>query len=240
MEGFKKPTVTRLIRSLIAHARNSCRCLNMGVSDGSEASSNRLTTGEKTLIKRWKASKPEDESLLVASEKQPEGRRLAAIVFTDIVGYTAMAQKNEALAVKLLEEHRNILRPIFQKHNGLEIDTVGDGFLVEFASALDAVRCSIEIQSALKESNVQRPDEWKILLRIGIHLGDVIHKNNHVYGDSVNIASRIGPLCAPGSLCITEQVYSQVRNKIDRTFNRLRRKKLKNVETPVEVYSLTN
>lgn len=103
-------------------------------------------------------------------------RRLVAIMFTDIVGYTAMTQRDEAQAVKLMEEHRSLLRPIFRKHNGTEIDTIGDAFLVEFSSALEAVNCAAAIQLMLKELNEQRPENGRILLRIGIHLGDVIHK----------------------------------------------------------------
>jgi len=160
-------------------------------------------------------------------------------MFTDMVGYTAMAQKNEALAVELLEEHRNLLRPIFRKHKGREIDNPGDAFLVEFASALDAVRCSVEIQSALKETNTTRTNERKILLRIGIHLGDVIHKGETVRGDAVNVASRIEPLAVPGGVCLTGEVYRSVVNKIQCNFVSMGNPSLKNVTTPIEVYRIS-
>src|SRR5262245_31772468 len=96
-----------------------------------------------------------------------EQRKLAAIMFTDMVGYSALAQRNEALALKLLEEHRQLLRPIFQKHGGTEIKTMGDAFLIEFYSALDAVRCAIEIQKGLCGYNASSAVAIKIQIRIG-------------------------------------------------------------------------
>jgi hypothetical protein len=103
-----------------------------------------------------------------------EQRKLAAIMFTDMVGYSALAQRNEALALELLEEHRGLLRGLFPKHQGTEIKTTGDGFLVEFASALAAVRCAVEIQRALAERNQAQPAERQVRIRIGIHLGGVV------------------------------------------------------------------
>lgn len=163
-------------------------------------------------------------------------RRLAAIMFTDIVGYTALSQKNETNALRLLEEHRKIVRPFFPKHNGLEIKTIGDAFLVEFVSALEAVRCAFEIQQSLHELNSSRSASEKLLLRIGVHLGDVIHGQSDVYGDAVNIASRIEPLADSGGICITEQVYDQIKNKFEFPFSSIGRKDLKNVSEPTEVF----
>src|SRR5512134_1191760 len=91
-------------------------------------------------------------------------RRLAAIMFTDMVGFTALAQRNEALAMELLEEHRSVIRSLLTKYNGREVDTIGDGFLVEFASSLDAMNCAVDIQSALKHKNANRPEEERIWL----------------------------------------------------------------------------
>ncbi len=161
-------------------------------------------------------------------------------MFTDIVGYTAIAQKNEARAVELLEEHRRLLKPLFRKNGGREIDTIGDAFLVEFASALDAVKCAIGIQSFLREANAHRPERAKIIIRIGIHLGDVIHKGKDVSGDAVNVASRIEPLAFPGGVCLTEQVYSSVLNKVDCDFESMGSPYLKNVTVPVEVFRIAN
>jgi TolB-like protein/Flp pilus assembly protein TadD len=159
-------------------------------------------------------------------------------MFTDIVGYTSLSQRDEASAIRLLEEHRGIVREFFPKHNGTEIKTMGDGFLVEFASALEAVRCAYDIQQSLHELNNGRPQEAKVMVRIGIHLGDVIHAQNDVYGDAVNIASRIEPLSEPGGICVTSQVYEQVRNKFEFPMTTLGKRGLKNVGDPIEVYQV--
>jgi len=173
-----------------------------------------------------------------ASIHMESERRLAALMFTDMVGYTALTQRNESLSMQLLGEQRGLIRQILSKHKGREIDTIGDGFLVEFVSALDAVKCAVEIQSALKEMNASRHDEEKIWIRIGIHLGDVIHTGNQVAGDAVNIASRIEPLAPPGGICVTAQVYSSVINKFEGNFESMGNPHLKNVSTPTEVYRL--
>ncbi len=169
---------------------------------------------------------------------EQEGRRLAAIMFTDIVGFTASTQASEARAMALLETHNAILRPYFPEFNGREVKTIGDSFLVEFDSALDALRCAAEIQSRLHGYNEAATEEGKIRLRIGIHLGDVIHKGGDVFGDAVNISSRIQPLAEPEGVCISRQVYDQVRNKFDLPLVSLGPKTLKNVEGQSEVFRL--
>jgi len=166
-------------------------------------------------------------------------RRLAAIMFTDMVGYSALTQRDEGLALRLLEEHRKIVRQFLTNHKGREIDTAGDGFLVEFASALDAVRCAVEIQSTFRDMNANRPEEENILIRIGIHLGDVIHNGNQVAGDAVNVAARIEPLAPAGGICVTAQVYASVLNKVEDLFESMGLPELKNIVTPIEVYRIS-
>lgn len=163
-------------------------------------------------------------------------RRLAAIMFTDMVDYTTMSEKNETVALALLDEHRGLLRPAFARHGGREIKTIGDGFLVEFPSALEAVRCALEIQQLMYRRNQSVPSERKILLRVAIHLGDVEHRDGDIYGDAVNIASRVQSLADPGGICITQQVFDHVRNNEEFRTVALGQNLLKSVQTPTEVY----
>jgi adenylate cyclase len=166
-------------------------------------------------------------------------RRLAAIMFTDTVGFTNLGQKDESLMLRLLDEQRASVRPILSMHRGREVKTTGDGFLVEFASALDAVRCALEIQSSLRTLNRERAEGEQILVRIGIHLGDVIHQGTDVAGDAVNLASRIEPLASAGGICVTREVYDSVVNKVECEFESLGTPALKNVSLAVEVYQVS-
>src|SRR3989337_93632 len=163
-------------------------------------------------------------------------RRLAAIMFTDMVGYSALTQQNEELALDLLEEHRDLLRPVLSEYGGHVIDTAGDGFHVEFSSALQAVRCAIEVQRALSDRNASCPSERRIRIRIGIHVGDVMFSEGHVYGDGVNIAARLEPFAEPGGICVSQQVYDQVYTKIDVPLASIGKPSLKNIQTPIEAY----
>ena len=160
---------------------------------------------------------------------ETETRKLAAIMFTDMVGYSALGQKNESLSIELLDIHREILRRFFPLHNGKEIKTIGDAFLVEFASALDSLNCSIAIQKELKNYNQSCAVDKKILVRIGIHIGDVIYRNGDIYGDGVNISSRIEPLAEPGGICISENVAREVENKLELPLQKMGFHELKNI-----------
>ncbi len=159
-------------------------------------------------------------------------------MFTDIVGYTALGQKDESLSLVMVNEHRRLLRPIFARHDGREVKSMGDAFLVEFVSALDAVRCAYDIQRASREFNITLPDERRIHLRVGVHLGDVVNDQGDISGDAVNVASRIEPLADDGGVCLTRQVYDQVQNKFELPLASLGSKSLKNLVSPLEVYKM--
>ena len=167
-----------------------------------------------------------------------EQRRLAAIMFTDMVGYSALAQRDDALALELLEEHRQILRSIFLRFHGTEIKTIGDAFMVEFQSALEAAQCAIEIQRTLAKRNHDVASERQVEIRIGIHIGDVVHRESDVYGDGVNIASRIQPLARSGGICVSMDVERQIRNALEARFEKLAPTDLKNIELPMDLFRI--
>jgi len=165
-------------------------------------------------------------------------RRLAAIMFTDMVGYTTLGQKSESLSLALVDEQRKLIRPILNKHDGREVKTMGDSFLVEFSSALNAVRCAYDIQRAAREFNISLPVERRVHLRVGVHLGDVLNSQGDISGDAVNVASRINYLADDGGVCLTRQVYDHVQNKFELPLKSLGPQSLKNVNAPVEVYRM--
>jgi adenylate cyclase len=159
-------------------------------------------------------------------------------MFTDMVGYTALGQRNESLSLALVEEQRKLIRPILARHNGREVKTIGDAFLVDFPNALDAVRCAYDIQRAIREFNLSLASDKRIHLRIGVHVGEVVESLGDISGDAVNVASRIEPLAEDGGVCLTRQVYDHVRSKVDLPLSSLGPKSLKNVTEPVEVYKM--
>lgn len=159
-------------------------------------------------------------------------------MFTDIVGYTLLGQKNESLSLSLLEDQRKLVREILNRHNGREVKTIGDAFLIEFPSALDAVRCAYDIQGKARERNDPLSEEKRVHLRIGIHLGDVVESDGDISGDAVNVASRIGPFAENGGISLSRQVYDQVQNKFELPLTSLGTKTLKNVATPIELYKV--
>ena len=165
-------------------------------------------------------------------------RKLAAVMFTDMVGYTALGQRNESLSLALVEEQRKLIRPTVARYNGREVKTIGDGFLVVFPNALDAVKSAYEIQRTIREFNVTIPEDRRLHLRIGVHLGDVVESDGDVSGDAVNVASRIESLAEDGGVCISRSVHDSIRGKFELPFVGLGAKPLKNVIHPIEVYSM--
>ena len=159
-------------------------------------------------------------------------------MFTDMVGYTALGQRNESLSLALVEEQRKLIRPTLVRHNGREVKTIGDAFLVEFPNAVDAVRCAYDIQRAVREFNLSLDSEKRIHLRIGIHVGEVVESQGDISGDAVNVASRIEPLAEDGWVCMTSRVFDLVRGKVDLPLTSIGYRTLKNVTEPMEVYRM--
>jgi adenylate cyclase len=164
-------------------------------------------------------------------------RRLAAILAADVVGYSRLMQADEAGTLVALKSRRvEVLQPLVSQHRGRIIKLMGDGVLVEFASAVDAVECAMKLQDAMRAANAGLPTERQILLRIGINLGDVIVEGGDLYGDGVNIAARIEGLSDPGGVHVSQAVVDHVRGKVAIGFEDLGEKQLKNMPRPVRVY----
>ncbi len=165
-------------------------------------------------------------------------RRLVAIMFTDLVGYSSATSLDEELALKLLEEQGNLLQPLISKHGGTLVKSMGDGFLVEFASAVEAVKCAIQAQKSVRMLNERRRQDARILLRIGIHVGDVVHIGADILGDVVNVAARVQRLAGTGGICVTKQVVDLVEGMIRHKMIRLGNRGLRNIWDPVEIYEV--
>ena len=159
-------------------------------------------------------------------------------MFTDLVGYSSMASLDEAQALRLLEEYRNLLRNVFEKFGGRVVKTMGDGFLVEFASAVEAVNCAVQAQTQMRQFNEGRGKNEKVFVRIGIHVGDIIHSNGDILGDAVNVAARLQSLAEAGGICLTRQVVDQIERKVDYKLVKLETHDLKNIKHPVELYKM--
>src|SRR5215475_12877111 len=170
------------------------------------------------------------------SEQAPR-RRLAAIVAADVVGYSRLMQADEAGTLAALKSRRaEILQPLVAKYHGRIVKFMGDGVLVEFASAVDAVECAVQLQQGMESANADLPEDRRIRLRIGINLGDVMVEGDDLYGDGVNIAARIEALAEPGGVFISEAVFSQVQGKIEVGFEDTGEHRMKNLAKPVRIF----
>ena len=170
--------------------------------------------------------------------EQAPTRGLVAIMFADLAGYTTLTQKNERKALELLEEYRGITRQVLPKFHGREVKTIGDAFLVEFTSALEASQCAVELQQKLHERNQKVRGGDRLLVRIGIHVGDIERSGSDILGDAVNIGSRVYAVAEPGGVCITRQVFDQVWNKLGNHLSEVGKRELKNLDVPVELFSI--
>jgi adenylate cyclase len=161
-------------------------------------------------------------------------RRLAAIFAADVAGYSRlMGRDEEGTHAALKSVRHSLFDPKIEQHHGRIVKSTGDGALVEFASAVDAVRCAIEIQRGMVSRNKDIPNDRRIEFRIGINIGDIIPDEADIYGDGVNIATRLEGLARPNGLCISSQVHDQVEGKIPFTFQPLGPQSLKNIDKAI-------
>ena len=166
-------------------------------------------------------------------------RRLAAVLAADVVGYSRLMGGNEeGTLVRLKAIRKTLVDPAVAHHRGRIVKTTGDGLLVEFASAVDAARCAVEVQESMAAQNRDVPREMRIEFRIGIHVGDIIIDDNDIFGDGVNIAARLEGIAEPGGLCISDDAQRQIRGKIDIAFDDMGPQALKNIAEPMRAWRL--
>jgi TolB-like protein/Flp pilus assembly protein TadD len=171
--------------------------------------------------------------------EQVPRRRLAAIFAADVVGYSRLMQVDEAGTLAVLKSRRSeILQPVVSKHRGRVVKLMGDGVLIEFASAVDAVECAVHLQAAMENANAGLPEDRRIVLRVGINLGDVIVEGGDLYGDGVNIAARVEALAEPGTIFVTGSVYDQIKGKAAVASDDMGLRTLKNIAGPIQIYRI--
>ncbi len=168
-------------------------------------------------------------------------RRLAAILAADVVGYSRMMADDEVGTYERLTELRSkIVEPLIAGQHGRVVKLVGDGLLAEFPSVIDAVECAIGIQAATEKNNLGLPDEHHIRLRIGVNIGDLIIESDDIYGEGVNVASRLEPLAEPGGICVSREVYEYTHGKVSKDFVEAGLRHVKNIPEPIMVYRIAD
>ena len=173
----------------------------------------------------------------------PEGlhvdeRRLAAILAADVAGYSRLMGRNEEETVRELEAHQAVILPLIAKHGGSIVNIAGDGIVAQFPSAVRAVECAVAIQKIMAERNFDVPAERRMLLRIGVNLGDILHDGTRTYGDGINVAARLEPLAEPGGICISSTVRDAIFGKLGLPLRDIGEKTLKNIDRPVHIYQI--
>lgn len=167
-------------------------------------------------------------------------RRLAAVLAADVAGYSRLMGVDEEGTLTQLKAHRHaLLDPKIEEHRGRIVKTTGDGMLAEFASVVDALRCAVEIQRGMLEQNASTPQEKRIEFRVGINVGDIIFDDGDIYGDGVNIASRLESLARPGGICVPDMVHQMVQDNLVEAFQDLGLQKVKNIRRPIKVWQWT-
>jgi class 3 adenylate cyclase len=189
------------------------------------------------LLGKLGSSEQDLEALEEGTAKNPK-RQNTAIMFTDIVGYSAQMGRNEAAMVAKLQVHNDIMRAQIVRNRGTVIKTIGDAFMVRFRSAESAVQCGLDCQKAIKEYNKTKTPEDQFHIRIGMHMGEVIHTGTDVFGEGVNIAARIEPKCDPDGVCVSDAIANAARNKVPAHFSSIGRQPMKNIVNPPELFKV--
>src|SRR5438046_6482102 len=190
-----------------------------------------------------------DEPLPAMSEMAPPAaadgasgarqRKLAAILFADVVGYSRLMGEDETATYDALQRLRGMIDPLIAGHAGRIVSTAGDGLLADFGSVVDALSCAVEMQQTARDLNAASPPGRHLQLRIGVNLGDVIvADDNDLYGDGINIAARVQALAYPGGICLSGTAYDQVKNKLDLDYRSLGRHRVKNSAESVRFYAV--
>ena len=163
-------------------------------------------------------------------------RKLAAILSADVEGYSRLMSQDEVSTIRTLKDYREAMSGLIQQFRGRVVDAPGDNLLAEFASVVDAVNCAVEVQRELAERNAELPVDRRMNFRIGVNLGDIVEEEDRIYGEGVNIAARLESLAVTGGICISNNVYEQVRNKVPYSFDYTGEHAVKNITEPVQVY----
>ena len=165
-------------------------------------------------------------------------RKLRAILSADVKGYSILMADDEVFTIKTIKEYRSIMSNCIEQHNGRVVDSPGDNILAEFASAVNAVQCAVEIQKQLKEENDRLIEDKRLEFRIGVNIGDIVQDEDRIYGDGVNIASRIEGLADPAGICVSRSAYDQIKKKLGFGFEYMGEHPVKNISEPVRVYKV--
>ena len=165
-------------------------------------------------------------------------RKLRAILSADVKGYSILMADDEIFTIKMIKGYRSIMSHCIEQYNGRVVDSPGDNVLSEFASAVDAVQCAVEIQRQLKKENDRLVEDKRLEFRIGVNIGDIVQDEDRIYGDGVNIAARIEGLADPGGVCLSRSAYNQIKKKVGFGFENMGEHPVKNISEPVRVYKV--
>ncbi len=165
-------------------------------------------------------------------------RKLSAILSADVVGYSRLMGEDEEATVRTLSKYEEMIFELIERHDGRLVDSPGDNLLAEFASVVDAIKCAVQVQNALRQKNEGLPANRKMDFRIGVNIGDVIQQGDKIYGDGVNVAARIESLADPGGICVSRTAYDQVKKKLGIEYAYLGEYEVKNIDEPVRIYKV--